>query len=84
MGRIAARHAVEARGEAGVRHERRFLSPCVAAARSTIDDRVMPHATRKRPQTSLRSLRNENARALAMLKNKHVEVPQRKHDNLPV
>jgi propionyl-CoA carboxylase beta chain len=33
----------------------------------------MPHATRKRI-----------ARALAMLKNTHVEVPRRKHDNLPV
>jgi propionyl-CoA carboxylase beta chain len=33
----------------------------------------MPRATRK-----------PLARALAMLKNKHVEVPRRKHDNLPV
>jgi propionyl-CoA carboxylase beta chain len=33
----------------------------------------MPHATRRRI-----------SRALAMLKNKHVEQPRRKHDNLPV
>jgi len=34
---------------------------------------IMPHATRRRL-----------ARALAMLKNKHVEMPSRKHDNLPL
>jgi propionyl-CoA carboxylase beta subunit len=33
----------------------------------------MPHLARKRI-----------ARALAMLRNKHVEMPGRKHDNLPV
>jgi propionyl-CoA carboxylase beta chain len=33
----------------------------------------MPNATRGRL-----------ARALTMLKNKHVEMPARKHDNLPV
>ena len=47
--------------------------PFVAAERGTIDDVIMPHATRKRI-----------ARALAMLKNKHVEMPARKHDNLPL
>jgi propionyl-CoA carboxylase beta chain len=41
--------------------------------RGTIDDMIMPHATRLRI-----------ARALAMLRNKHVEMPGRKHDNLPV
>ncbi|MBI1201446.1 MAG: methylmalonyl-CoA carboxyltransferase [Rhodopseudomonas sp.] len=54
-------------------YEDRFLSPFVAAERGYIDDVIMPHATRKRI-----------ARALAMLKNKHVEVPRKKHDNLPV
>ncbi len=44
-----------------------------AAERGTIGDVIMPHATRKRI-----------ARALAMLRNKHVEWPSRKHDNLPV
>jgi propionyl-CoA carboxylase beta chain len=33
----------------------------------------MPHSTRKRV-----------ARALAMLRDKHVEIPPRKHDNLPL
>ena len=33
----------------------------------------MPHATRRRI-----------ARALAMLKGKQVELPARKHDNLPL
>ena len=54
-------------------YEDRFLSPFVAAERGYIDDVIMPHSTRKRI-----------ARALAMLKNKHVEQPRRKHDNLPV
>ena len=43
------------------------------AERGTIDDVIMPHDTRKRI-----------ARALAMLRNKHVEMPGRKHDNSPV
>ena len=54
-------------------YEDRFLSPFVAAERGYIDDVIMPHSTRRRL-----------ARALAMLKNKHVEMPGRKHDNLPV
>jgi len=54
-------------------YEDRFLSPFVAAERGYIDDVIMPHSTRRRL-----------ARALAMLKNKHVEIPQRKHDNLPL
>jgi propionyl-CoA carboxylase beta chain len=54
-------------------YEERFLSPFVAAERGYIDDVIMPHSTRKRI-----------ARALAMLRTKHVEVPARKHDNLPV
>lgn len=39
----------------------------------SLDDVIMPHSTRKRI-----------ARALAMLRHKHVEMPARKHDNLPV
>ena len=54
-------------------YEDRFLSPFVAAERGYIDDVIMPHSTRRRI-----------ARALAMLRNKHVEMPARKHDNLPV
>jgi len=54
-------------------YEDRFLSPFVAAERGYIDDVNMPHSTRRRI-----------ARALAMLRNKHVEMPARKHDNLPL
>jgi propionyl-CoA carboxylase beta chain len=54
-------------------YEDRFLSPFVAAERGYIDDVIMPHSTRRRL-----------ARALAMLKGKTVEMPGRKHDNLPV
>jgi propionyl-CoA carboxylase beta chain len=54
-------------------YEERFLSPFIAAERGYIDDVIMPHQTRRRI-----------ARALAMLKGKQVEMPRRKHDNLPV
>jgi propionyl-CoA carboxylase beta chain len=54
-------------------YEERFLSPFVAAERGYIDDVIMPHSTRKRI-----------ARALAMLRGKSVELPARKHDNLPL
>ncbi len=42
-----------------------------AAERGTIDDVIMLHATRKRI-------------ALAMLKDKHVDAPMKKHDNIPL
>jgi len=54
-------------------YEDRFLSPFIAAERGYIDDVIMPHSTRKRI-----------ARALAMLRDKKVEVPAKKHDNLPL
>ena len=54
-------------------YEDRFLSPFVAAERGYIDDVIMPHATRARV-----------ARALAMLREKRLEMPARKHDNLPL
>jgi propionyl-CoA carboxylase beta chain len=54
-------------------YEERFLSPFVAAERGYIDEVIMPHATRQRV-----------SRALAMLKDKHVEAPRKKHDNLPL
>jgi propionyl-CoA carboxylase beta chain len=50
-----------------------FLSPFAAAERGYIDDVIMPHATRARI-----------ARALAMLREKRLEMPARKHDNLPL
>ncbi|MHC4048049.1 carboxyl transferase domain-containing protein, partial [Bradyrhizobium sp. 23AC] len=54
-------------------YEDRFLSPFIAAERGYIDDVIMPHSTRKRI-----------GRALAMLKDKKVEAPAKKHDNLPL
>src|SRR3974390_502093 len=54
-------------------YEDPFLSPFVSAERGYIDDVIMPHSTRRRI-----------ARSLAMLRHKHVELPARKHDNLPV
>src|SRR6266853_1678681 len=54
-------------------YENRFLSPFAAAERGYIDDVIMPHSTRRRI-----------ARALAMLRDKKVEMPAKKHDNLPL
>jgi propionyl-CoA carboxylase beta chain len=54
-------------------YEDRFLSPFIAAERGYIDDVIMPHATRRRI-----------ARALAMLRDKHVDLPPKKHDNMPL
>ena len=45
----------------------------VAAARCTTHDVIMPHSTRRRI-----------ARVLAMLKDKHVDLPMKKHDNIPL
>src|SRR5215469_8609124 len=54
-------------------YEDRFLSPFVAAERGYIDEVIMPHGTRRRI-----------ARALAMLRNKHLANPPKKHDNIPL
>jgi propionyl-CoA carboxylase beta chain len=54
-------------------YEERFLSPFVAAERGYIDEVIKPHSSRRRI-----------ARALAMLRGKKVEMPARKHDNLPL
>ena len=54
-------------------YEARFLSPFVAAERGYIDEVILPHATRRRL-----------SRALAMLRNKKLENPWKKHDNIPL
>lgn len=54
-------------------YEDRFLSPFVAAERGYIDEVITPHATRRRL-----------ARALAMLRNKELENPWKKHGNMPL
>ncbi len=51
----------------------RFASPFVAGHRGYIDDVIMPQSTRLRV-----------ARALAMLKNKRLENPWKKHANIPL
>ncbi len=51
----------------------KFANPFVAGARGYIDDIIMPQNTRSRL-----------ARAFAMLKNKQLENPWKKHDNIPL
>ncbi len=51
----------------------KFANPFVAASRGFIDDIIMPRQTRERI-----------CRALAMLRNKRLENPWRKHGNIPL
>ncbi|MBZ0324954.1 MAG: methylmalonyl-CoA carboxyltransferase, partial [Alphaproteobacteria bacterium] len=50
-----------------------FTNPFIAGNRGFIDDVIMPHNTRHRI-----------CRALAMLRNKKVELPWKKHCNIPL
>ncbi len=54
-------------------YREKFANPFVAGARGYIDDVIMPHNTRRRV-----------CRALAMLRDKHLENPWKKHDNIPL
>ncbi len=54
-------------------YQRRFANPFVAAERGYIDEVIQPRDTRKRL-----------CRALNMLRNKTVENPWKKHDNIPL
>jgi len=54
-------------------YEDRFANPFVAAEMGFIDDVIIPHNTRKRI-----------ARAFASLKNKNLQNPWKKHDNIPL
>jgi propionyl-CoA carboxylase beta chain len=54
-------------------YEDRFANPFVAAERGYIDEVILPHNTRRRI-----------CRALNMLRNKTVENPWKKHDNIPL
>ena len=54
-------------------YEDRFLSPFVAAERGYIDEVIMPRSTRRRV-----------AKALRLLRNKNLENPWKKHDNIPL
>jgi propionyl-CoA carboxylase beta chain len=51
----------------------KFANPFVAGARGFIDDVITPHGTRRRL-----------CRALAMLRNKQLKNPWKKHDNIPL
>ena len=54
-------------------YEDRFANPFVAAERGFIDEVIQPRTTRKRV-----------ARAFASLRNKKVQTPWKKHDNIPL
>src|SRR5204863_324904 len=54
-------------------YREKFANPFVAGHRGYIDDVIMPHETRGRI-----------CRSLAMLRNKKVENPWRKHGNIPL
>ncbi len=54
-------------------YQARFANPFVAAERGYIDEVIMPQNTRSRV-----------CRALQMLRNKHIENPWKKHDNIPL
>ncbi|KLI64974.1 acyl-CoA carboxylase subunit beta [Aurantiacibacter marinus] len=54
-------------------YEDRFANPFVAASRGYIDEVIHPHSTRRRIALGLRKLRNKN-----------LENPWKKHDNMPL
>ncbi len=54
-------------------YEARFANPFVAASKGFIDEVILPHSTRRRVALGLRKLRN-----------KKLENPWKKHDNIPL
>jgi propionyl-CoA carboxylase beta chain len=54
-------------------YQAKFANPFIAGSRGFIDDVIMPHATRKRV-----------CRSFAMLRDKKLENPWRKHGNIPL
>src|SRR5690606_36622291 len=54
-------------------YEDRFANPFVAASKGFIDEVIYPHSTRRRIALGLRKLRN-----------RHLENPWKKRDNLPL
>jgi propionyl-CoA carboxylase beta chain len=61
---------IEARTE---EYRQRFANPFVAASRGFIDEVIFPHGTRRRI-----------CRALAMLREKKLTNPWKKHANIPL
>ncbi len=54
-------------------YKAKFANPFIAGARGYIDDVIQPHETRKRI-----------CRSLVMLRDKKLDNPWRKHDNIPL
>ncbi|NIA26584.1 MAG: methylmalonyl-CoA carboxyltransferase [Desulfobulbaceae bacterium] len=54
-------------------YRKKFANPFIAASRGYVDDVIAPHTTRKRI-----------CRSLATLRNKQLDNPWRKHDNIPL
>jgi propionyl-CoA carboxylase beta chain len=54
-------------------YRRKFANPFIAGHRGYIDDVIMPHSTRTRI-----------SRSLAMLRDKKLENPWKKHSNIPL
>jgi propionyl-CoA carboxylase beta chain len=54
-------------------YKAKFANVFVAGARGYVDDVIQPHETRRRI-----------CRSLAMLRNKKLENPWRKHGNIPL
>ncbi|MEX2009888.1 MAG: acyl-CoA carboxylase subunit beta [Dongiaceae bacterium] len=69
-GDIGDKDKIAARTE---EYRTKFANPFVAGHRGFIDDVIMPRETRRRV-----------ARAFAMLRDKRLENPWRKHDNIPL
>ncbi|HZU63588.1 MAG TPA: acyl-CoA carboxylase subunit beta [Novosphingobium sp.] len=63
----------EEQAEKTKEYEERFANPFVAASKGFIDEVIYPHSTRKRIALGLRKLRN-----------KALENPWKKHDNIPL
>ena len=59
--------------ERTAQYEARFANPFIAAQKGFIDEVIMPHSTRRRVALGLRKLRN-----------KELENPWKKHDNIPL
>jgi len=63
----------ESKAKKAAEYREKFASPFVAASRGFIDEVIRPQNTRKRI-----------CKALQILKNKEVQKPWKKHDNLPL
>ncbi len=64
---------IEEIAEHTAEYEARFANPFIAAQKGFIDEVIMPHSTRRRVALGLRKLRN-----------KQLENPWKKHDNIPL